>query len=179
MEHYKQHCSSGGIYLVFLVEKLGFEANPYDFCVVNKIINGSQCTIGWHVDDLKISHVDGKVNQYILETLQKECGKEAPIPSTTGMEHEYLGMTIDYTPPGKVVFRMEDYIDRLIKECPEDLLKGNPTSPVANHLFEINPKCEKLSSAQADEFHHLVAKLLYLAKQTSPDILSAVAFLCT
>ena len=163
----------------FLVEKLGFEANPYDFCVVNKIINGSQCTIRWHVDDLKIAHIDGKVNQYILETLQKEYGKEAQIPSTTGKVHEYLGMTIDYSTPGKVVFRMEDYIDRLIKECPNDLLKGNPTSPAANHLFEINPDCEKLSSAQADEFHHLVAKLLYLAKRTRPDILLAVAFLCT
>ena len=163
----------------FLVEKLGFETNPYDFCVVNKIINGSQCTIGWHVDDLKISHIDGKVNQYILDTLQKEYGKEAPIPSTTGKIHEYLGMTIDYTTPGKVVFRMEDYIDRLIKECPDGLLKGNPTSPAPNHLFEINSECAKLSVTQADEFHHLVAKLLYLAKQTRPDILLAVAFLCT
>ena len=35
----------------FLIQKLGFEANPYDFCVVNKIINGSQCTISWHVED--------------------------------------------------------------------------------------------------------------------------------
>ena len=163
----------------FLVEKLGFEANPYDFCVVNKIINGSQCTIGWHVDDQKISHVNGKVNQYILDTLQKEYGKEAPIPSTTGKIHEYLGMTIDYTTPGKVVFQMEDYIDRLIKECPEGLLKRNPTSPAANHLFEINSECAKISVTQADEFHHLVAKLLYLAKQTCPDILLAVAFLCT
>ena len=164
---------------VFLVEKMGFEANPYDFCIVNKIINGSQCTIGWHVDDLKISHIDGKVNQYILDTLQKEYGKEAPIPSTTGKIHEYVGMTIDYTKPGKVVFRMEDYIDRLIKECPDGLLKGNPTSPAANHLFEINSECAKLSAPQADEFHHLVAKLLYLAKRTRPDILLSVAFLCT
>ena len=163
----------------FLIEKLGFEANPYDFCVVNKIINGSQCTIGWHVDDLKISHINGKVNQDILDTLQKEYGKEAPIPSTTGKIHEYLGMTIDYTTPGKVVFWMEDYIDRLIKECPEGLLKGNPTSPAANHLFEINSECVKLTPSQADEFHHLVAKLLYLAKRTRPDILLAVAFLCT
>ena len=163
----------------FLVEKLGFEANPYDFCVVNKNINGSQCTIGWHVDDLKISHVDGKVNQDILNILQQEYGKEAPIPSTTGKIHEYLGMTIDYSIPGKVMFRMDDYIDRLIMECPDDMLKGNPTSPAANHLFDINPDCEKLSTGKADEFHHLVAKLLYLAKRTRPDILLAVAFLCT
>ena len=147
--------------------------------MVNKIIDSSQCTISWHVDDLKISHVDRKVNRKILDILQKEYGKEAPIPSTTGKIHEYLGMTIDYSTPGKVVFRMEDYIDQMVDECPEGLLKGNPASPVANHLFDINPDCEKLNSVDADEFHHFVAKLLYFAKRTWPNILLAVAFLCT
>ena len=37
----------------FLINELGFVVNPYDWCVVNKIINGKQCTVGWHVDDLK------------------------------------------------------------------------------------------------------------------------------
>ena len=37
-----------------LVEKCGFQVNPYDDCVVNKMINGKQCTILWHVDNLKI-----------------------------------------------------------------------------------------------------------------------------
>ena len=103
----------------FLIKKLGLEANPYDFCVVNKIIDGSQCTISWHVDDLKISHVDGNVNQDILKILQKEYGKEAPIPSTMGKLDKYLGMTIDYSTPGKVVFCMEDYINR---KCTKRLL---------------------------------------------------------
>ena len=34
----------------------GFEANPYDSCVMNKIIDGKQLTVTWHVDDLKVSH---------------------------------------------------------------------------------------------------------------------------
>jgi len=34
----------------------GFIINPYDRCVANKTVNGSQCTVLWHVDDLKISH---------------------------------------------------------------------------------------------------------------------------
>ena len=42
----------------FLINEVGFIPNPYDWCVINKVINGDQCTIGWHVDDLKISHVD-------------------------------------------------------------------------------------------------------------------------
>ena len=162
-----------------LIQKLGFEAKSYNFGVVNKIIDCSQCTIGWHVDDLKISHLDGKVNRKILDILQNEYGKEAPIPSTTGKINDYLGMTIDYSMPGKVMFCMEDCIDRMVDECPDGLLKGTPASPVTNHLFDINPDSEKLNSVDTDELHHFVAKLLYLAKQTRPDILLTVAFWCT
>jgi hypothetical protein len=32
----------------FLINTLGFELNPYDKCVVNKMIDGKQCTIIWH-----------------------------------------------------------------------------------------------------------------------------------
>ena len=46
--------------------KDGFVLNPYDACVANKEINGSQCTIIWHVDDLKISHNDPKVVDSVL-----------------------------------------------------------------------------------------------------------------
>ena len=35
----------------FLVDKLGFTINPYDACVANRIIEGTQFTICWHVDD--------------------------------------------------------------------------------------------------------------------------------
>ena len=35
------------------IKKLGFVLNPYDPCVANRIANGSQQTICWHVDDVK------------------------------------------------------------------------------------------------------------------------------
>ena len=41
-----------------LRDEMGFTVNPYDWCCMNKNINGKQCTILWHVDDLKISHLD-------------------------------------------------------------------------------------------------------------------------
>ena len=40
------------------LEAYGFEVNPYDPCVANKMVNGSQMTVTWHVDDLKVSHKD-------------------------------------------------------------------------------------------------------------------------
>jgi hypothetical protein len=47
----------------------GFEVNPYDWCVANKVINEKQCTILWHVDDLKISHVDPAMVTDVIDRL--------------------------------------------------------------------------------------------------------------
>ena len=44
--------------LVGDLQKYGFKVNPYDPCVANAMINGSQMTVTWHVDDLKVSHKD-------------------------------------------------------------------------------------------------------------------------
>ena len=41
--------------------------NPYDAYVANKIINGKQHTVTWHVDDLKISHMYPKVNKEFIK----------------------------------------------------------------------------------------------------------------
>ena len=43
------------------LEKMGFKLNLYDLCVANKMINGSQCTVVFYVDDNKISHKDPAV----------------------------------------------------------------------------------------------------------------------
>ena len=45
----------------------GIELKSYDPCVANKMVNGEQQTICWHVDDLKSSHIDHKVNDKFLQ----------------------------------------------------------------------------------------------------------------
>ena len=40
---------------------IGFELNPYDPCVANKMIDGKQMTICFHVDDCKLSHRKSRV----------------------------------------------------------------------------------------------------------------------
>ncbi|KAL7572570.1 hypothetical protein ACA910_000389 [Epithemia clementina (nom. ined.)] len=159
--------------------QLGFVANPYDACVMNKDIDGHKCTIGWHVDDLKISHKSELVVEQIVLALAEKYRQEAPLTVHRGHVQENLGMRIDYGQPGKVVFSMSEYVLDLIQECLNNLLSGHPQSPAANHLFSINTKAEPLSSKQQVIVHHLVAKLLYLAKRTRPDLLLAVTFLAT
>ena len=48
---------------------MGFEVNPYDPCVANRDVNGSQCTVVWHVDDLKVSHKGEAVVTSFLQEL--------------------------------------------------------------------------------------------------------------
>ena len=106
----------------YLIETLGFIRNPYDWCVVNKQINGHQCTICWYVDDVKMSHVNTEVLEDVLSQLQDRFGKEAPLTITRGNIHTYLGMELDYSKPGKVTFRMDDFIKEILEEAPEDLM---------------------------------------------------------
>ncbi len=55
--------------LITELREKGFELNPYDPCVANAIVNGKQITVTWHVDNLKISHVDPRVVTALLKYL--------------------------------------------------------------------------------------------------------------
>ena len=75
---------------------------------MNKIIKGKQCTIAWHMDNLKLSRVDSTVVERMLNQLQDKYGNESPLPVTRSKVQEYLGMTLDYSCDGKVKFSMLD-----------------------------------------------------------------------
>ena len=80
----------------------GFEINPYDWCIANKTIKGSQCTIIWHVDDLKISHKKSSVVDNIITSLKEEYGKVGELTVRRGKVHDYLGMKLDFSNTGRV-----------------------------------------------------------------------------
>jgi hypothetical protein len=53
------------------LQEMGFQLNPYDACVANKIIDGTQCTIVWYVNDNKISHVKPSVVSMVIREIEK------------------------------------------------------------------------------------------------------------
>ena len=61
-------------------------------CVANKIINGQQCKICWHVDDNKVSHEKCTVVEDIIEELEKHFGAFSVVH---GKNQDYLGMNIN------------------------------------------------------------------------------------
>jgi hypothetical protein len=160
------------------LSKDGFKPNPYDSCVTNKMVDGMQCTVLWHVDDLKISHVDGNVNEAVLDKLNSWYGKETALTVTRGDIHEYLGMTIDYGTKGQVKIRMEDYVESMLEDVPTDM-DGTATTPAALHLFKVDEAAKDLTQERSEMFHSITAKLLFLCKRARPDIQTPIAFLCT
>jgi hypothetical protein len=73
---------------------------------------------------------------------------------------------------------MDDYVDRLLEEVPDEM-SGTAVTPAGAHLFQVNDKADILDDKTSDLYHHLVAKLLYLCKRARPDIMTATAFLTT
>jgi hypothetical protein len=113
--------------------------------MANKIIYGRQCTIIWHVDDLKISHEEMNVVGQVISKLKAEFGNEAPLSITRGKIHDYLGMRIYYYRPGKVDITMIPYIENMLAELPEGM-EGTSATLVGSHLLTINNEAPKLST---------------------------------
>ena len=113
------------------LESIGFEVNPYDPCVANRMVDGLQHTVSWHVDDLKSSHVNPKVNDKFHEWLQEKYGDPSinDVKAVRGKRHNYLGMVLDFSTPGVVKVEMTECVESVIKEFPEELNAQNAKQP--------------------------------------------------
>jgi len=65
--------------------------NPYDACIANKVIDAYQCTIVWHVDEMKISHEDPGTVPWVIEDIEGKFGKMSVVH---GKEHVFWGMNV-------------------------------------------------------------------------------------
>jgi hypothetical protein len=90
--------------------------------------------------------------------------------------HDYLGMTFDYSFTKEVRINMWDYLRKVIKEFPEEIM-GVCATPASDYLFKVQEDGRKLSKEFAELFHHTVYPLLFAANKARHDIQTAVSFL--
>ena len=126
----------------------GFVVNDYDWCVANKIIDGTQCTIVWHVDDLKISHAKSSVVSDVIASLKEEYGKVGEMTVRRGKVHDYLGMTLDFSQDKKFIVNMEAYLDEMLKDLPEDM-NCIAFTPAVDYLFQTRTNAVMLDEGKA------------------------------
>ncbi len=160
-------------------EAYGFEINPYDPCVANKVTNGGeQLTVVWHVDDLMASCRDDFELTKFSCYLGRIYGPK--LSMHTGRKHDYLGVDMEFNEDGTLDVSMFKYLSNVINEFPEKI-EGRAATPAAGHLFEIRDEKEAvaLEEERALAFHHTVAQLLFMSTRARRDIQTAVAFLTT
>ena len=166
------------LYVTVLIEE-GFELNPYDKCVANKIINGKQCTTGWYVDDNIIGHVEDAV-------LDKVIGKiEDKFPGLVvkrGRKLDMLGMEIFFREDGKVDIGTVQFLRVMITDFEEETgitLNRVYTTPAASWLFKVNKDAKHLCEKFTSFFRKYVMKTLWSSKRSRPDFETAIGFLTT
>jgi hypothetical protein len=118
---------------------MGFKLNPYDPCVANSQIKGKQCTVAWHVDDNKISHVDDTVVTDVIEKTEAKFGK---MTVTRGKHHLFLGMDITFNDNATVRLLMKEYLKDAIADSGMDASRVAAT-PAKRDIFAKSEHLEK------------------------------------
>ncbi|KAG7373146.1 reverse transcriptase RNA-dependent DNA polymerase [Nitzschia inconspicua] len=141
----------------------GFEINPYDPCVANKIVNGKQLTITWHVDDLKVSHMQPSVVTEFMDWVKKMYGQIGEVKITRGKVHEYLGMKLIYNSDGSMTIDMSDYIQSMIDAFPIKYLEGKSvSSPWNDNLFKVDEHSKEVNCPEGVAMTVLMRLRTYL-----------------
>ena len=120
---------------------MGFQLNPYDLCVANKVIDESQCTICFYVDDNTISHKDPNVVQKVISDLEKRFG---PLTVILDKKFDFLGMNIELTNIKAIKILMKKQIREALEWLGEDITQKSIT-PANKYLFNVNDESEQLS----------------------------------
>ena len=92
------------------LEAYSFKVNPYDPCGANKMVDGKQFTIRWHIDNLMASHISAKALQAFCNWLDNKCGddKLGHCKINKGPKVDFLAIIFDHSVPG---WRMEPKIN--------------------------------------------------------------------
>ena len=158
---------------------LDFKFNPYDPCVANRVVNGQQHTIRYHIDDVMSSTMDPEVNTEFLDWMNKMYGSIKEMKGVRGKVHDYLGMILDFSEEGVMKVDMRDYVQKMLKEFPIQFKEGDLVqTPATESLLETDSG-KALTPDKREAFHKTVAQGLFLCKRARPDIQPTIAVLCT
>ena len=157
-----------------MLEGFGFEINPYDKCVANKVIEVTKCTIAWYIEDNKLSHKNLKLIQDIINEVKRHFGQ---LSAVRGNKHTLLGMNI-YTKEKTIQVNMFEQLKEYIESFSQDV-SALVTSTATKNIFEVRKDSEQLSEKKGENFHSVVANLLFIINGSIPYLDMAVSFLTT
>ena len=128
------------------------------------------------MDDTKTSHVNPAVVSNIIRKLESKFGKMKVVQ---GDEHVFLGMNVRYNRKERnAIINMKNYLSEAINKSGL-IINRSAATPASKELFDIDEGAEHLSTADAEVFHSVTCKLLYVSIRARMDLLLATSFLTT
>lgn len=155
------------------LRKIGYESNDVDPCIMNKVVNGKQCTICLFVDDILVTCEDEAGIDQLIDALKAEYGEITVHRDECDLS--YIGMHL-HSNGNKISVSQLAYVMELLTKYQ---ITGVAASPATGSLFDDDGTHALLSDKEKALFHTQVAQLLYLSTRTRPDILLAVSYLTT
>ena len=131
-------------------------------------------TVTWHVDNLKISHMDRNKITKCIEHLKKIYGNRMTIHC--GKVHDYLGMDLDLSSAKVLKIGMIKYVKKIIDETNQRLLR------LLQSIYLLLATITRTSSYLRNKhwlFIILLPNFLFLRARARPDTRTAVSFLCS
>jgi len=100
------------------------------------------------------------------------------VKASRGDRHKYLGMEVDFRKRGCVRFEQFGKVADMIDNGPVKLKKsGTAMTPASSDLMSRDDDAKFLSKQRKEQYHNIVAKGIFMAKRSRPDIRHTVAVL--
>jgi hypothetical protein len=135
--------------------------------------HGKQCTLVLYVDDYFVNCVNPEALDFVQQKIIERYGG---CTRHDGDVLPFLGIMMDFRESGVMKMTMPAYVQDIIRES---AVKTIADTPAAANLFTVDSNAKSLNEEEKERFHCDVAKDLYLAKRTRPDILLPINFLTT
>ena len=137
------------------------EMNPYDSCVWNKIVDGEQLTLIFHIDNILLSHRKLIIVTEHIKLLDRACGQADSLMVTRGKYYEHLGMSLDFgSVEGACAMPQYNFIKKMFRNLPKNLRGPHRKTPAQLNLFKVDKELPLVADEVADRHHENSAKSL-------------------
>ena len=135
----------------------------------------------YYVDDILLTCSHPSIANIIIQELEAEYKQ---IKVTRGLNHNYLGMVLDFTLKGVVSVSQSGMIEEIAAAPGVTALitavgqpEARPKTPATENLFRCTTTSPLLDPPTAKIIQSLTAKILFVANGARPDLLTFVAFM--
>ena len=98
-----------------------------------------------------------------------------------GKKHKYLGITLEYSKEGACHIHIFENLKAILETFDkiDTKVKGTKKSAEPANLFTVQEDLKKLDKERIEQFHSIVAQVLFTTKRSRHNTGTAVSFLTT